>query len=51
MLETMITFRSSRLGVGPIGEERRTDEQMEGDEGIIRGRCIPGRKKQQPPHK
>ncbi|KAK3148129.1 hypothetical protein QOZ80_3BG0291090 [Eleusine coracana subsp. coracana] len=39
--------RSSRLGVGSIGEERR-DEGMDGDEGIIRGRCIPGRKKQQP---
>ncbi|XP_062216545.1 protein SOSEKI 2-like [Phragmites australis] len=33
--------RSSRLGVGATGE------QMEGDQGI-RGRCIPGRKKQQP---
>ncbi|XP_062209146.1 protein SOSEKI 2-like [Phragmites australis] len=38
--------RSSRLGVGAIGGER-VDEQTEGDEGI-RGRCIPGRKKQQP---
>uniref|UniRef100_A0A0A9DRC1 SOSEKI DIX-like domain-containing protein n=1 Tax=Arundo donax TaxID=35708 RepID=A0A0A9DRC1_ARUDO len=36
--------RSLRLGSGIIGEERR-DEQVEGDEGI-RGRCIPGRKKQ-----
>lgn len=36
--------RSSRGGVGAICEER-TDEQMEGEEGI-RGRCIPGRKKQ-----
>lgn len=37
--------RSLRLGVGAIGEER-TDEQVEGEEGI-RGRCIPGRKRQQ----
>jgi hypothetical protein len=42
-----LNFRCSRLGVDSIGEERR-DEGMEGDEGVIRGRCIPGRKKQQP---
>ncbi|XP_040378382.1 protein SOSEKI 2-like isoform X2 [Oryza brachyantha] len=38
--------RSSRHGVG---EERSSTagEQMEGEEGMIRGRCIPGRKKQQ----
>ncbi|TKV97716.1 hypothetical protein SEVIR_9G513300v4 [Setaria viridis] len=41
--------RSSRLGVGAVGEDG-TDEQMEGDGGI-RGRCIPGRKKQPPPQK
>jgi hypothetical protein len=35
-------IRTSRLG-----EERR-DEGTDGDEGIVRGRCIPGRKKQQP---
>ncbi|CAL4913031.1 unnamed protein product [Urochloa decumbens] len=35
-----------RLGVGGIGEDG-SDEQMEGDGGI-RGRCIPGRKKQPP---
>ncbi|KAG2554142.1 protein SOSEKI 2-like [Panicum virgatum] len=35
-----------RLGVG-IGEDG-ADEQMEGDGGGIRGRCIPGRKKQPP---
>ncbi|KAL6645219.1 hypothetical protein ACP70R_016827 [Stipagrostis hirtigluma subsp. patula] len=38
--------RSSRIGIGAIGEEG-ADEQMEGDEGI-RGRCIPGRKKPPP---
>ncbi|GJN30549.1 hypothetical protein PR202_gb18862 [Eleusine coracana subsp. coracana] len=47
MINLSFNFRSSRLGVGSIGEERR-DEGMDGDEGIIRGRCIPGRKKQQP---
>uniref|UniRef100_A0A0D9Z3A5 SOSEKI DIX-like domain-containing protein n=1 Tax=Oryza glumipatula TaxID=40148 RepID=A0A0D9Z3A5_9ORYZ len=36
--------RSSRLGVSE--ERSTTDEQMEGEEGMIRGRCIPGRKKQ-----
>ncbi|KAF8718095.1 hypothetical protein HU200_025573 [Digitaria exilis] len=38
--------RCSRFGVGAIGEDG-SDEQMEGDGGI-RGRCIPGRKKQPP---
>ncbi|KAF0911186.1 hypothetical protein E2562_007964 [Oryza meyeriana var. granulata] len=37
--------RSSRLGVGE--ERASTGEHMEGEEGMIRGRCIPGRKKQQ----
>jgi hypothetical protein len=41
MIVFSLHFRSSRLGVVSIGEERR-------DEEIIRGRCIPGRKKQQP---
>ncbi|KAL6867684.1 hypothetical protein ACP4OV_015708 [Aristida adscensionis] len=36
--------RSSRVGGGAIGEDA-ADEQVEGDQGI-RGRCIPGRKKQ-----
>ncbi|KAL5209029.1 hypothetical protein ABZP36_004652 [Zizania latifolia] len=37
--------RSSRVGVGE--KKSSTGEQMEGEEGMIRGRCIPGRKKQQ----
>uniref|UniRef100_A0A0D9VQL3 SOSEKI DIX-like domain-containing protein n=1 Tax=Leersia perrieri TaxID=77586 RepID=A0A0D9VQL3_9ORYZ len=37
--------RSSRLGVGE--ERSSTGEHMEGDEGMIIGRCIPGRKKHQ----
>ena len=47
MSHSCLVFR--RLGVGGIGEDG-ADEQMEGDGGGIRGRCIPGRKKQ-PPHK
>ena len=47
MNHSCLVFR--RLGVGGIGEDG-ADEQMEGDGGGIRGRCIPGRKKQ-PPHK
>ncbi|CAD6202452.1 unnamed protein product [Miscanthus lutarioriparius] len=39
--------RSCRPGGGAIGEETM-DEQMEGDGGGIRGRCIPGRKKPPP---
>jgi hypothetical protein len=37
-----VDFRTSRL------VEERRDEGMDGEEGIVRGRCIPGRKKQQP---
>jgi hypothetical protein len=40
----VFNLRSSRLGVSE--ERSTTDEQMEGEEGMIRGRCIPGRKKQ-----
>ena len=38
-------FRGSRLGVGAIGEET-ADERIGGEEGMMRGRCIPGRKRQ-----
>ncbi|KAL5219491.1 hypothetical protein ABZP36_020175 [Zizania latifolia] len=37
--------RSSRVGVGE--ERSSTGEQVEAEEGMIRGRCIPGRKRQQ----
>ncbi|KAI4992993.1 hypothetical protein ZWY2020_007306 [Hordeum vulgare] len=37
--------RGSRLGVGGIGEEA-ADERIGGEEGMMRGRCIPGRKRQ-----
>ncbi|KAG8073820.1 hypothetical protein GUJ93_ZPchr0006g45238 [Zizania palustris] len=37
--------RSSRIGVGE--ERSSTGERMEAEEGMIRGRCIPGRKRQQ----
>ncbi|KAM3230491.1 hypothetical protein ACQJBY_060958 [Aegilops geniculata] len=37
--------RGSRLGVGAIGEET-ADERIGGEEGMMRGRCIPGRKRQ-----
>ncbi|KAG8097162.1 hypothetical protein GUJ93_ZPchr0013g37530 [Zizania palustris] len=39
--------RSSRVGVGVGAERSSTGEQKEGEEGMIRSRCIPGRKKQQ----
>jgi hypothetical protein len=45
MNHSCLIFR--RLGVGGIGEDG-ADEQMEGDGGGVRGRCIPGRKKQPP---
>jgi len=44
---TFHSSRSCRPGGGAIGEETM-DEQMEGDGGGIRGRCIPGRKKPPP---
>ncbi|KAM0910262.1 hypothetical protein ACQ4PT_014257 [Festuca glaucescens] len=37
--------RSSRLGAGAIGEEA-ADERTIPDDGMMRGRCIPGRKRQ-----
>uniref|UniRef100_A0A453IS82 Uncharacterized protein n=1 Tax=Aegilops tauschii subsp. strangulata TaxID=200361 RepID=A0A453IS82_AEGTS len=42
--------RGSRLGVGAIGEET-ADERIGGGEGMMRGRCIPGRKRQPQQHK
>jgi hypothetical protein len=41
-----LTFRSSRLGAGAIGEQAADDRTIP-DDGMVRGRCIPGRKRQQ----
>jgi hypothetical protein len=41
-----LIFRSSRLGAGAIGAEA-ADERTIPEDGMMRGRCIPGRKRQQ----
>jgi hypothetical protein len=46
MFPGLIWIRGSRLGAGAIGHEAGDEQRMGAEEGMIRGRCIPGRKRQ-----